>query len=86
MSRGRLVTPAPGPREEWQPGRDGAWEEEAMVAPVIIVTGVSPGIGRAVTLGRIGRPLDIAPAVAFLVSAESAYITGETLYISGGMR
>jgi 3-oxoacyl-[acyl-carrier protein] reductase len=37
-------------------------------------------------LGRIGRPQDIAPAVVFLASAESAYTTGETLYISGGMR
>jgi 3-oxoacyl-[acyl-carrier protein] reductase len=37
-------------------------------------------------LGRIGRPQDIAPAVAFLASAESAYITGETLYIAGGLR
>jgi 3-oxoacyl-[acyl-carrier protein] reductase len=37
-------------------------------------------------LGRIGRPEDIAPAVVFLASAESAYITGEILYISGGLR
>ena len=37
-------------------------------------------------LGRIGQPQDIAPAVVFLASAESAYTTGETLYISGGMR
>jgi 3-oxoacyl-[acyl-carrier protein] reductase len=37
-------------------------------------------------LGRIGRPEDIAPAVVFLASADSAYITGETLYISGGLR
>ncbi len=37
-------------------------------------------------LGRIGRPQDIAPAVVFLASAESAYITGECLYISGGLR
>jgi 3-oxoacyl-[acyl-carrier protein] reductase len=37
-------------------------------------------------LGRIGRPQDIAPAVVFLASAESAYITGEILYISGGLR
>jgi 3-oxoacyl-[acyl-carrier protein] reductase len=35
-------------------------------------------------LGRIGKPQDIAPAVAFLASSESGYITGETLYISGG--
>jgi 3-oxoacyl-[acyl-carrier protein] reductase len=37
-------------------------------------------------LGRIGRPQDIAPAVVFLASAESAYTTGETLSISGGLR
>jgi len=37
-------------------------------------------------LGRIGQPQDIAPAVAFLASADASWITGETLYISGGMR
>jgi len=37
-------------------------------------------------LGRIGQPQDIAPAVVFLASPESAWITGETLYISGGYR
>jgi 3-oxoacyl-[acyl-carrier protein] reductase len=37
-------------------------------------------------LGRIGQPEDIAPAVVFLVSPESSWITGETHYISGGMR
>jgi 3-oxoacyl-[acyl-carrier protein] reductase len=37
-------------------------------------------------LGRIGKPEDIAPAVVFLSSPESAFITGESLYISGGLR
>jgi 3-oxoacyl-[acyl-carrier protein] reductase len=37
-------------------------------------------------LGRIGQPGDIAPAVAFLASDDAAWITGETLYISGGVR
>ena len=37
-------------------------------------------------LGRIGQPQDIAPAAVFLASADSAWITGETLYISGGFR
>jgi 3-oxoacyl-[acyl-carrier protein] reductase len=37
-------------------------------------------------LGRIGQPQDIAPAAVFLASSDSAWITGETLYISGGMR
>jgi len=37
-------------------------------------------------LGRIGQPQDIAPAAVFLASADSAWITGEALYISGGLR
>ena len=37
-------------------------------------------------LGRIGQPQDIAPAVVFLASDDSAWTTGETLYISGGLR
>jgi 3-oxoacyl-[acyl-carrier protein] reductase len=38
------------------------------------------------SLGRIGQPKDIAPAVVFLVSEDASWITGETLYITGGMR
>ncbi|MBD2608155.1 glucose 1-dehydrogenase [Scytonema hofmannii FACHB-248] len=37
-------------------------------------------------LGRIGQPQDIAPAVVFLASGDAAWITGETLYITGGLR
>ena len=37
-------------------------------------------------LGRIGQPQDIAPAAVFLASADSAWITGESFYISGGLR
>ncbi len=37
-------------------------------------------------LGRIGQPQDIAPAAVFLASADSGWITGETFYISGGLR
>jgi 3-oxoacyl-[acyl-carrier protein] reductase len=37
-------------------------------------------------LGRIGKPEDIAPAAVYLASPESAWITGETLYIAGGLR
>jgi len=34
--------------------------------------------------GRIGKPEDIANAVAFLASDESEYITGDTLVVDGG--
>lgn len=37
-------------------------------------------------LGRIGQPVDIAPAAVFLASSDAQWITGETLYISGGNR
>jgi 3-oxoacyl-[acyl-carrier protein] reductase len=37
-------------------------------------------------LGRIGQPQDIAPAAVFLASDDSVWMTGETLYISGGYR
>lgn len=37
-------------------------------------------------LGRIGQPEDIAPAVVFFASQDSSWITGETLYITGGLR
>jgi len=37
-------------------------------------------------LGRIGRVEDVAPAAIFLASSDSAWITGETFYIAGGLR
>ena len=37
-------------------------------------------------LGRIGQPEDIAPMAVFLASTDSAWITGESFYITGGLR
>jgi 3-oxoacyl-[acyl-carrier protein] reductase len=37
-------------------------------------------------LGRIGQPRDIAPAAVYFASSDSAWVTGETLYITGGLR
>lgn len=37
-------------------------------------------------LGRIGRPHDIATVTTFLASPDAGWITGETLYVSGGQR
>jgi 3-oxoacyl-[acyl-carrier protein] reductase len=54
-------------------------------------SGISDGEFRAqveaqTPLGRIGQPDDIAPVVGFLASDEARWITGETLYVSGGQR
>lgn len=37
-------------------------------------------------LGRIGKTSDIAPAAVFLASSDSAYMTGETIILTGGLR
>jgi 3-oxoacyl-[acyl-carrier protein] reductase len=52
-------------------------------------SGISEGEFRAqveaqTPLGRIGQPMDIAGAVAFLASPDASWITGQTLAISGG--
>jgi 3-oxoacyl-[acyl-carrier protein] reductase len=35
-------------------------------------------------LRRVGKPEDIANVIAFLVSEDSSYMTGQTLYVNGG--
>jgi len=37
-----------------------------------------------IPLGRVGKPEDVAAVVAFLVSDEASYITGDTIYVDGG--
>jgi 3-oxoacyl-[acyl-carrier protein] reductase len=37
-------------------------------------------------LSRVGHPADIAPVAVFLASADSGWLTGETLLASGGLR
>ncbi len=63
------------------------------VAPGFIDTDMTRGLSeeqRAALLhqipaGRLGTPAEVAAAVLFLVSPQSAYITGETLHVNGGM-
>jgi 2-hydroxycyclohexanecarboxyl-CoA dehydrogenase len=40
---------------------------------------------RAVPMRRLGEPEDVAAAVAFLASEQAAFITGQTLSVSGGL-
>jgi 2-hydroxycyclohexanecarboxyl-CoA dehydrogenase len=53
------------------------------------VTGDNPKLREALTkaipLRRLGQPADLANAVAFLASDEAAFITGQTVSVSGGL-
>jgi 3-oxoacyl-[acyl-carrier protein] reductase len=37
-------------------------------------------------LRRVGQPQDVANVIAFLVSDESSFVTGQTIYVAGGPR
>lgn len=43
------------------------------------------GLLANIPLGRLGKPEDIAAAVAFLASPVAAYVTGTTVHVNGGM-
>jgi 3-oxoacyl-[acyl-carrier protein] reductase len=40
---------------------------------------------RAIPIGRYGSPREFGACVAFLASAEAAYITGQTILVDGGL-
>lgn len=46
---------------------------------------VLAGMKRAIPLGRLGTPEDVAGAVAYLSSEEAAFVTGQVLSVSGGL-
>jgi 3-oxoacyl-[acyl-carrier protein] reductase len=63
------------------------------VAPGFIVSAMTDGltddqrkrITDSIPLARMGTGEDIGAAVAYLASAEAAYVTGQTLHVNGGM-
>lgn len=63
------------------------------VAPGFIDTDMTSGLAEeqrsklleAIPLARLGRAEDISKAVAFLVSDDASYITGQVLHVNGGM-
>ena len=40
---------------------------------------------RAIPMGRIGQPEDIAGTILFLASDDAAYVTGQVISVSGGL-
>jgi 3-oxoacyl-[acyl-carrier protein] reductase len=66
---------APGPTET-EGVLEVVWKTPAMIAQA----------AREVPLGRLGRPEEIAAAVVFVASDHADFMTGETVYVSGGPR
>jgi NAD(P)-dependent dehydrogenase (short-subunit alcohol dehydrogenase family) len=59
--------------------------ETDMSAREINNMGGLEAVGQTIPLGRIGAPGDIGAAAVFLASEDSAYITGETINVNGGL-
>ena len=63
------------------------------VAPGFIETDMTAGLNEAqqkallaqIPLGHLGKPADVAHAVAFLASPQAGYVTGQELHVNGGM-
>jgi len=63
------------------------------VAPGFIETDMTAGLPEAqqqalltqIPLGHLGKPADIAHAVAYLASPQASYVTGQELHVNGGM-
>jgi 3-oxoacyl-[acyl-carrier protein] reductase len=64
-----------------------------LVAPGFVVTPMTDALSEAqktriagaIPLGRLGQPIDIAAAVAYLAADEAGWVTGATLHVNGGM-
>ncbi len=63
------------------------------IAPGFIETDMTSGLTdiqqqtllAQIPLGHLGKPADVAHAVAFLASPQASYITGQELHVNGGM-
>jgi 3-oxoacyl-[acyl-carrier protein] reductase len=63
------------------------------VAPGFIDTDMTAGLTEEqhktlltqIPLGHLGKPADVAHAVAYLASPEAGYVTGQELHVNGGM-
>jgi 3-oxoacyl-[acyl-carrier protein] reductase len=63
------------------------------IAPGFIETDMTSGLSEdqqkallgQIPLGHLGKPADIAHAVAYLASPQASYVTGQELHVNGGM-
>jgi 3-oxoacyl-[acyl-carrier protein] reductase len=70
------IMPGPIRTPFWEPVTRGIADKDALFAEIA---------RKNVPLQRIGTPEDVAGAALFLASELSSYVTGETIYVSGGI-
>ncbi len=73
----RVNAVAPGPIETPIFGRTGLPKEQ--------IEAFAQGIAASVPMKRLGRPEEVAAAVAFLASQDASYITGTEINVDGGL-
>lgn len=73
----RVNTITPGPTDT--PALSGLAPDAEQAA------GLRRQLAEQVPLGRLGRPEEVAAAVAFLASEQSSFMTGSSLYVDGGL-
>ena len=81
VSPGGIDTAADGDPEPQPPGfREPSWNPPAVMKSMAEAAKL-----RAITMGRLAHPTEIAAAVAFFASREASYVTGQHIGVSGGM-
>lgn len=81
VSPGGIDTAADGDPEPQPAGfREPSWNPPAVMKSMAEAAKL-----RAITMGRLAHPTEIAAAVAFFASREASYVTGQHIGVSGGM-
>jgi NAD(P)-dependent dehydrogenase (short-subunit alcohol dehydrogenase family) len=61
------------------------WMDTAMAEPVLSRPALRERVERAIPLGRVAAPEEVAATVLWLLSDEAGYVTGQDIVLDGGL-
>jgi NAD(P)-dependent dehydrogenase (short-subunit alcohol dehydrogenase family) len=61
------------------------WMDTAMAAPVLERDSLRERVERAIPAGRVAAPDEVAAVIGWLLSQNSAYVTGQDIVVDGGL-